>query len=104
MASSMAVAARVNPEIGEWVKEKADERQTTIGRIVEDTLREKYREEEGSDGFESSVSSKSLPEAVYVPDSDKYNYAVKFQRDGKTRRKYYKTRSGAVNRAESERA
>jgi len=91
------VAARVHKSVAEWLEELAEEEATTVGRIVEDKLREAYQEESGS----QQKSGNSLPEGVYVPNSDKHNYAVKFTHDrtGETRRRYYKTREGAIKGA-----
>ena len=97
---SEAVAARVNEQVAEWIEERADKTAKTKGRIVEETLREAYlrAEREGQD-----QETEELPEGVYVPDSDKYNYAVKFENyNGETRRKYYKSREGAVEKASRE--
>ena len=93
-----SVAARVNDQVADWIQEKADSRATTKGRIVEEILRDAYqgRSESGSSGD----AEKSLPQGVYVPDSDKHDYAVKYTGyNGDTRRKYYKTRRGAVKKA-----
>ena len=94
------VAARVNGDVAEWLEELADQQATTVGRIVEDKLREAYQNREKSG---DSENADPLPEGVYVPDSDKYNYAVKYQENGKARRKYYKTREGAERWAERHR-
>ena len=77
------------------LEEIADERRTTKARLVEEWVTDKIEEfEDGSSGEES------LPKGVYVPNSDKNDFAVKFRGyDGDTRRKYYKTRRGAEDKA-----
>jgi hypothetical protein len=93
------VACRLHPEIDEELERLADERRTSKARIIEEWIKEKLEEETSG-----SSSSESLPGGVYVPNSEKYDYAVRYKRDGETRRKYYKTRSGAINGAERLRA
>ena len=90
------VACRLHPELNEMLEEIADKRRTTKARLVEEWVTEKIEEfEEGG-----SSSEESLPKGVYVPDSDKNNFAVKYRGyNGDTRRKYYKTREGAVEKA-----
>jgi hypothetical protein len=92
------VAGRVNERVYDWLEERAESEATTIGRIVEDELRESFQERAGS----SDDSGESdLPKGVYVPDSDKYSFAVKWRgHKGKTRRDYYKTREGALGKVE----
>jgi hypothetical protein len=92
------VAARIHPSLNEFIEEYADKRETTKARIIEEQLRELKRQEEGEP---SEGSEDGLPEGVYRPDGE-YNFAVKFEKKGRTRRKYYKTREGALSRAESE--
>ena len=100
MPDSTPVAARVHPEVGDWLDEKAEKRKTTVGRVVEDLLSELYKEESG--GSQSGGESGDLPKGVYRPDGE-YNFAVKYERDGEVGRKYYKTRKSAIERAERER-
>ena len=91
------VAARVNERVYDWLEEQAEKEATTIGRIVEDELRESYQEKGGSSDEDDE---EPLPEGVYRPNSDKHNFAVKYVGyNGDTRRKYYKTRRGAVKKA-----
>jgi hypothetical protein len=91
------VAARVNERVYNWLEEQAESEATTIGRVVEDELRESFQEKAGSS---DDPGDSDLPRGVYVPDSDKNNFAVKFRGyDGGTRRKYYKTRKGAEDKA-----
>jgi hypothetical protein len=87
----------VNDQVADWIEEKADRRATTKGRIVEEVLRDAYQERDEDE----SSGEKSLPEGVYVPNSDKHDFAVKW-RDyrGKDRRDYYKTREGAVGKVQ----
>jgi len=94
------VSCRPHPEINEKLEQLADKRRTTKARLLEEWIKEKLDEEMG---HESGESGGSLPHGVYVPDSEKHSYAVKFEKNGKTRRKYYKTREGAERRAEHER-
>jgi len=95
---SVTVSARVRPEVRDFLEEKAEERATTTARLVEELVLEKYREERGG-----SQSNDDLPKGVYEP-SGKYNFAVKYEGpSGDIVRKYYKTREGAVERAERER-
>jgi hypothetical protein len=91
------VAARVNERVYNWLEEQAESEATTIGRVVEDELRESFQEKAGSS---DDPDDNDLPKGVYVPDSDKNNFAVKYRGyNGDTRRKYYKTRKGAVEKA-----
>ena len=101
MPDSTPVAARVHPEVGDWLDEKADERKTTVGRVVEDLLSELYKEE--TSGSQSGGETGDLPKGVYRPDG-KYNFAVKYESaNGDVARKYYKTRKSAIERAKRER-
>jgi predicted transcriptional regulator len=100
MAETQTVACRLHPDIKEKLEAMADERKTATSRLMEEWIREKVQESDDP----SAKSDKSLPEGVYVPNSEKYDYAVRYKRDGETRRKYYKTRSGAINGAERLRA
>jgi len=98
--TSMArsVAARVNDQVADWIEKKADSRATTKGRIVEQILRDAYQNQ--SESGSSEDAEESLPQGVYVPNSDKHDYAVKYiGYDGDPRRKYYKTRKGAEKKA-----
>jgi hypothetical protein len=86
----------VNDQVADWIQEKADSRATTKGRIVEEILRDAYQEQDEG----GSNDEEPLPQGVYVPNSDKHDYAVKYVGyNGDTRRKYYKTRRGAVKKA-----
>jgi hypothetical protein len=89
----------VNDQVADWIEEKADSRATTKGRIVEELLRDAYQEQ----GEGGSNDEESLPEGVYVPDSDKHDYALKYRDvyNGGVRRDYYKTREGVTNKRAS---
>jgi predicted transcriptional regulator len=91
------VGARLHPEIKEQLEEMAEERKTTMARLIEEWVKEKVEAE----SEKRSTDGESLPEGVYVPNSEKHDYAVKWfdERKGKTRRRYYKTRSGAIQGA-----
>jgi predicted DNA-binding protein len=91
MAETKTVACRIHPDIKEKLEAMADERKTAKSRLLEEWIREKVEE------HDDPSAKPDLPEGVYVPNSEKYDYAVRYKRDGETRRKYYKTRSGAIN-------
>ena len=42
MAESKAIAARVHPDVHEWIKEQAEQEGTTLGSWVEELLRGAY--------------------------------------------------------------
>jgi hypothetical protein len=92
------VAARIHPSLNEFVEEYADKRETTKARVIEEQLRKLKEQEEGE---QRERAGNGLPEGVYRPEGE-HDFAVKFRENGRTRRKYYKTREGALNRAESE--
>ena len=100
MAESKAIAARVHPDVHEWLKEQAETDGTTLGSKVEDILRGYYQSHqvESDDPSEwSEPEVEQLPEAVYTPDSREYDYAIRLRdRDGSTDTKYYKTKQGLL--------
>ena len=90
------VSCRPHPEINRKLEELADERRTTKARLLEEWIKEKIEEEMGH-----GKTDGGLPEGVYVPDSRKYDYALKYtDGQGKSKRRYYKTRRGVVQAAE----
>ena len=92
------VAARIHPNLNEFIEEYADKHETTKARIIEDQLRKLKEQEEGKSG---QASGNRLPEGVYKPDGN-HDFAVKYKRNGESRISYYKTREGALNRAKRE--
>ena len=96
------VAARIHPSLNEFLEEYADQRETTKARVIEEQLRKLKEQEEGKSGQASGNGlGEGLPEGVYRPDG-KHDFAVKFMRNGESRIKYFKTRRGALKRAERE--
>jgi hypothetical protein len=96
---SVTVAARVRPEVKDFLDQEAKKRATTTARLVEELVLEEYREKNG--GSQSGGESGDLPEGVYRPDG-KHDFAVKYEGPRGVERKYYKTRKGAIERAERE--
>jgi hypothetical protein len=104
---SEAVACRVHPDVKRWLEEQAEDRGTTLGSYVEELLRSFYQGETMVPNKDGSMPNdpepdpgNSLPEGVYVPDSGKYDYAVRWRDDaGEAHRRYYKTRKGAIQGA-----
>ena len=115
MADSKAIAARVHPDVHEFLKQEAENRGTTLGSYVEEVLRNYYdshrepTEETIKNGSEDVAEpeptitggTEELPEGVYVPDSKEYNFAVAWRnsRSEEIQRSYYKTREKAVDKA-----
>ena len=107
MAKSKSVAARVHQDVHEWLKQEAESRGTTLGSLVEDMLREKYKSQQPSPEMEgrnrrlssTSGGGKTLPNAVYTPKSHKYDYAVRVYdtKKEKSVNKYYKTKRGVLD-------
>jgi hypothetical protein len=96
MPDSMPVAARVHPEVGAWIEQKADRQKTTNGRVVEQMLSELYQEQNGGSSDAGEVPSR-MRERVYEPDSKKYDYALRMPASNSRDRKYYKTKSGVID-------
>ena len=105
MQESEAVACRVHPDVKEWLEDRAEEQGTTLGSYVEELLRSMYQDNTMVPNEDGTMPSdpkpdNSLPEGVYVPDSHKYDYALRFtDARGNSKRRYYKTREGAVRGA-----
>jgi hypothetical protein len=107
MPRTEPVAARVHKKVYSWIKEQADDRATTEGRIVEQLLKEAYQDrdseeseesEESGESEESAEPSGDLPDPIYIPDSAEYDYALRVPESSSLRsdRKYYKTKEGVM--------
>lgn len=90
-------------ELAEWLDQEADNRMTTISSAAQQLLVERYRQQEqgGAEADQGGSAPADTPEAVfdryedawYVPDSEKYSYAVY---DTNGNRRYYKTKERAA--------
>jgi hypothetical protein len=96
MPDSVSVAARVHPEVGEWIEQKADQQKTTRGRIVEEMLSELYQQKQSGSSDAGEVPER-MRERIYEPDSKKYDYALRMPASNSRDRKYYKTKSGVID-------
>jgi len=67
MADSKAIAARVHPDVHEWISEEAERRGTTIGSFVEELLRDTYLSHVEGQNLDEAEEEVESPEPVEIP-------------------------------------
>lgn len=115
MAQNESVGARIHPKLNEWLEEEAERQMTTKARLVETFIQEakerrdrqrsgeveaEVEDEGNSNSDEGSDGDERLPEGVYRPDSEKYDWAISWRDgDGELQRDYRKTREAIERKA-----
>lgn len=109
MGETVSFVAR--EELAEWLEKRAEAEMKTVSSLVQDIVAEEYHRQRenspsegdddgpdvGSDTGESNDPMERHPDVWYVPDSDKYDFAVRHPSDGDAT-EYYKTADGARKR------